>query len=96
MCHTVGGCIVFRSLWSLFNQRRANWAHGLHMAVTKRVPPHRAGAQSSTVPQADKRLSMNPIQRVARHARLTSYSYRDMDSPPFLVLFINSICNMKC
>jgi MoaA/NifB/PqqE/SkfB family radical SAM enzyme len=39
---------------------------------------------------------MNPIQRVARHARLTSYSYRDMDSPPFLVLFINSICNMKC
>ena len=39
---------------------------------------------------------MNPIQRLARHARLTSYSYRDMDSPPFLVLFINSICNMKC
>lgn len=39
---------------------------------------------------------MNPIARVARHARLTSYSYRDMDSPPFLVLFINSICNMKC
>ena len=39
---------------------------------------------------------MNPIQRVVRHARLTSYSYREMDSPPFLVLFINSICNMKC
>ena len=39
---------------------------------------------------------MNPIARLARHARLTSYSYRDMDSPPFLVLFINSICNMKC
>ncbi len=39
---------------------------------------------------------MNPVQRLARHARLTSYSYRDMDSPPFLVLFINSICNMKC
>ena len=31
---------------------------------------------------------MNPIMRVARHARLTSYSYRDMDSPPFLVLLI--------
>jgi MoaA/NifB/PqqE/SkfB family radical SAM enzyme len=42
------------------------------------------------------RVPMNPIQRLARHARLTSYSYRDMDSPPFLVLFINSICNMKC
>lgn len=39
---------------------------------------------------------MNPISRLARHARLTSYSYRDLDSPPFLVLFINSICNMKC
>ena len=39
---------------------------------------------------------MNPLRRVARHARLTSYSYRDMSSPPFLVLFINSICNMKC
>ncbi|MFN0181505.1 MAG: radical SAM/SPASM domain-containing protein [Gemmatimonadales bacterium] len=36
------------------------------------------------------------MQRVARHVRLTSYSYREMDSPPFLVLFINSICNMKC
>ena len=39
---------------------------------------------------------MNPIQRIARHARLTSYSYRDMPGPAFLVLFINSICNMKC
>ena len=39
---------------------------------------------------------MNPFQRLARHARLTSYSYREMASPPFLVLFINSICNMKC
>ena len=39
---------------------------------------------------------VNPLKRIARHARLTSYSYRDMDSPPFLVLFINSICNMKC
>jgi MoaA/NifB/PqqE/SkfB family radical SAM enzyme len=39
---------------------------------------------------------MNPIKRVARHARLTSYNYRDLPSPPFLVLFINSICNMKC
>lgn len=39
---------------------------------------------------------MNPLRRLARHARLTSYAYRDMPSPPFLVLFINSICNMKC
>jgi MoaA/NifB/PqqE/SkfB family radical SAM enzyme len=39
---------------------------------------------------------MKLLQRFARHARLTSYSYRDLPSPPFLVLFINSICNMKC
>jgi MoaA/NifB/PqqE/SkfB family radical SAM enzyme len=39
---------------------------------------------------------MNVLQRVARHARLTLDSYRRQPSPPFLVLFINSICNMKC
>ena len=39
---------------------------------------------------------MNLLRRIERHARLTSYSYRDMPSPPFLVLFINSLCNMKC
>ena len=39
---------------------------------------------------------MSLLRRLGRHARLTSYSYRDMPSPPFLVLFINSICNMKC
>lgn len=39
---------------------------------------------------------MTPLARVARHARLTSYSYRAPETPPFLVLFINSICNMKC
>ena len=39
---------------------------------------------------------MNLLRRIARHARLTSYSYRGRPSPSFLVLFINSICNMKC
>jgi len=39
---------------------------------------------------------MNLVGRIARHIRLTSYSYLDKPSPPFLVLFINSICNMKC
>lgn len=39
---------------------------------------------------------MTVLHRIARHARLTSYSYRELPSPPFLVLFINSICNMKC
>jgi MoaA/NifB/PqqE/SkfB family radical SAM enzyme len=39
---------------------------------------------------------MNVLQRIARHARLTMMNYAAKPSPPFLVLFINSICNMKC
>ena len=39
---------------------------------------------------------MNLLQRATRHARLTMASYAERSSPPFLVLFINSICNMKC
>ncbi len=39
---------------------------------------------------------MDFFRRVARHTRLTSYAYRDTPGPAFLVLFINSICNMKC
>jgi len=39
---------------------------------------------------------MNVLQRAARHARLTMASYVERPSPPFLILFINSICNMKC
>lgn len=35
-------------------------------------------------------------RRVARHARLTWAARRFPDSPPFLVLFVNSICNMQC
>ena len=39
---------------------------------------------------------MNPLKRIARHARLSLEAYLPPPSPPFLVLFINSICNMKC
>lgn len=39
---------------------------------------------------------MNTVERVARHARITMQNYEELPSPPFLVLFINSICNMKC
>ena len=39
---------------------------------------------------------MNPFKRIVRHARLTSNAYFPPPSPPLLVLFINSICNMKC
>jgi MoaA/NifB/PqqE/SkfB family radical SAM enzyme len=39
---------------------------------------------------------MNVVDRVLRHARITWQNYRDLPSPPFLILFINSICNQKC
>lgn len=39
---------------------------------------------------------MNILDRVARHATITHKNYQDLPSPPFLILFINSICNMKC
>jgi MoaA/NifB/PqqE/SkfB family radical SAM enzyme len=37
-------------------------------------------------------------KRLARHARLTwqNLAVPDVPSPPFLILFINSLCNMKC
>lgn len=42
---------------------------------------------------------MNDLaRRIARHARLSwrSLALPDVPSPPFLILFINSICNMRC
>ncbi|MBI3950393.1 MAG: radical SAM protein [Acidobacteria bacterium] len=39
---------------------------------------------------------MNILNRMARHASITWKNYQDLPSPPFLILFINSICNMKC
>lgn len=39
---------------------------------------------------------LNVVQRVTRHARLSNVSRQGAPSPPFFVLFINSICNMKC
>ena len=39
---------------------------------------------------------MNVIHRVVRHARIMRKNHGELQSPPFLVLFINSICNMKC
>lgn len=38
---------------------------------------------------------MRILERLARHARITWRNYRP-GTPPFLVLFINSICNMTC
>jgi MoaA/NifB/PqqE/SkfB family radical SAM enzyme len=39
---------------------------------------------------------MNTLDRLRRHARLTWLNRQELPSPPFLILFINSICNMKC
>jgi len=39
---------------------------------------------------------MNTLYRILRHARITSRNRRGLPSPPFLILFINSICNQKC
>jgi MoaA/NifB/PqqE/SkfB family radical SAM enzyme len=39
---------------------------------------------------------MRITDRVNRHLRIVKKNYEELPSPPFLVLFINSICNMKC
>jgi MoaA/NifB/PqqE/SkfB family radical SAM enzyme len=39
---------------------------------------------------------MNSIDRIVRHTRITAQNYQGLPSPPFLILFINSICNQKC
>jgi MoaA/NifB/PqqE/SkfB family radical SAM enzyme len=36
------------------------------------------------------------LDRMTRHARLTMMGTAELPSPPFLVLFINSLCNMRC
>lgn len=36
------------------------------------------------------------LSRLRRHARITLRNLRRDASPPFLVLFVNSICNMRC
>src|SRR5947209_20286695 len=41
-------------------------------------------------------IAMKALDRIVRHARITWRNYQDLPSPPFVILFINSICNMKC
>jgi MoaA/NifB/PqqE/SkfB family radical SAM enzyme len=43
-----------------------------------------------------KETTINLVERIQRHARITWKNYQHLPSPPFLILFINSICNMKC
>jgi AdoMet-dependent heme synthase len=39
---------------------------------------------------------LNTLRRSLRHARITWKNYQHFPSLPFFILFINSICNMKC
>lgn len=39
---------------------------------------------------------MKAVDRLVRHARLVAKGYEALPSPPFLILFINSICNQRC
>ncbi len=39
---------------------------------------------------------MNVFERIKRHVRITLTNYERRPTPPFLILFINSICNQKC
>ena len=53
------------------------------------------GSTSTSVPGP----SISSVaERVTKHARLNwqNLALPDVPSPPFLILFINSICNMKC
>jgi MoaA/NifB/PqqE/SkfB family radical SAM enzyme len=40
--------------------------------------------------------AVNIVARMIRHARLVGQNYVEPATPPFLVLFINSICNQRC
>ena len=41
---------------------------------------------------------MNVLSRIMRHGRITwkGFNYHQRSTPPFLILFINSICNLTC
>jgi MoaA/NifB/PqqE/SkfB family radical SAM enzyme len=46
----------------------------------------------------EENLMKETMQRVVRHARINwqNLAFPEVPSPPFLILFINSLCNMKC
>ncbi len=47
---------------------------------------------------APRRVGSSVPERIAKHARINwqNLAVPDVPSPPFLILFINSLCNMKC
>ena len=61
---------------------------------TTGTDPYREHSKSSAAPSPTPGV----LGRLARHARLTwrARARQPADTPPFLVLFINSICNLTC
>ena len=39
---------------------------------------------------------MNTVDRIARHTAITWKNYQRLPTPPFVILYINSLCNQKC
>ncbi len=57
------------------------------------------GSTTATSEQNDTGLKAEPLtERLAKHARINwnNLAIPEVPSPPFLILFINSLCNMKC
>ena len=56
-----------------------------------------AEGKNSNQSNSNNRIEGFP-KRLAKHARISwqNLSIPDVPSPPFLILFINSLCNMKC
>jgi MoaA/NifB/PqqE/SkfB family radical SAM enzyme len=52
----------------------------------------------TTAPRSASTRILSVAERVTKHARLNwqNLAIPEVPSPPFLILFINSICNMKC
>src|SRR5713101_3393418 len=48
--------------------------------------------------QDDRNVAVNVSARIARHVRLTQRAARHQErqTPPFMIVFINSICNLTC
>src|SRR5690242_17949912 len=61
------------------------------------IIPEPSPADNSN-PHRPREIMMDLGRRLVRHARLSwqSLALPDVPSPPFLILFINSICNMRC
>jgi len=59
---------------------------------------HHDHARSTEAPQPAAQPAVPLSGRAAKHARIAfqNLAVGNVPSPPFLILFINSICNMKC